>query len=476
MNRMVVIFCAACAAVALGGQPTSESSGQQTPQSQPSTSELTLTAQQRAMGLARVWSEVRYNYPMAHRLKGLDWDAQFQARLAEVLPEQSDRDYYRRLQALAALVRDSHVSVSPPQRLRRVGPPVRLWPVGGRFVVIAYGEGADPAGQLAIGDMVAAVDGVPVDTYAAQQISPYVCATDSFRLTSTASALLAGEPGTRLTLDLIKPDKSAYTCTLIRDDAAGRWVSYEPLARQTKVTGRRLGDGVGYISIGGFGSKSVVGGFDDQLRALGDIRALVIDLRVNGGGNSGYGDRIISRLIDKPIPNTIERRMSYLPALRSWGRGEKGSGRMWNDIRMEPCQPADGGELRFSGPLAVLTSPSTASAAEDFLAPLKGAGRAIVVGQPTSGSTGNPLMFDLPGGGQLRVCTRYMLMPDGSEFIDVGIAPDIPVAPTAQDIAQGRDVVLEAAVAELGKRLAAPASSTAPADSATISNTSAAKE
>jgi C-terminal processing protease CtpA/Prc len=73
------------------------------------------------------------------------------------------------------------------------------------------------------------------------------------------------------------------------------------------------------------------------------------------------------------------------------------------------------------------------------------------VGATTAGSTGNPLFFDLPGGGGFSVCTRYMLLPDGSEFIGLGIPPDVEVGLSAADIAASRDPVLERAVAELGK-------------------------
>ncbi len=110
-------------------------------------------------------------------------------------------------------------------------------------------------------------------------------------------------------------------------------------------------------------------------------------------------------------------------------------------------QPSDG--PRFLGPLVVLTGPYTFSAAEDFVVPLDYADRAVFVGDTTGGSTGQPLMMLLPGGGSFRVCTKRDRYPDGREFCGFGIAPDTVVLPTVEDVREDRDPVMEAAVAAI---------------------------
>jgi carboxyl-terminal processing protease len=74
------------------------------------------------------------------------------------------------------------------------------------------------------------------------------------------------------------------------------------------------------------------------------------------------------------------------------------------------------------------------------------------VGEPTGGSTGQPLMFNLPGGGLARVCTKRDTYPDGREFVGVGIQPQVLVRPTVEDFRAGRDTVLEAALELLRKQ------------------------
>ena len=79
--------------------------------------------------------------------------------------------------------------------------------------------------------------------------------------------------------------------------------------------------------------------------------------------------------------------------------------------------------------------------------------RGKLVGEPTGGSTGQPLFFDLPGGGRARVCTKRDTYPDGKEFIGVGIQPHVRAHQTVADFRAGRDTVLETGLAELRKTL-----------------------
>ena len=89
---------------------------------------------------------------------------------------------------------------------------------------------------------------------------------------------------------------------------------------------------------------------------------------------------------------------------------------------------------------------------EDFTMPFKDNHRAQIIGQATSGSTGQPYVTDLGDGMLLLIrATKRAMFPDGTPFEGVGIKPVMEVAPTIQDLANGRDVVLEAARKTLAK-------------------------
>ena len=90
-------------------------------------------------------------------------------------------------------------------------------------------------------------------------------------------------------------------------------------------------------------------------------------------------------------------------------------------LRRQPSPPR---ARTTRGPVYVLTSPSTCSAAEDFLIPLKMAKRITIVGEPTCGSMGQPLPFSIYGA-SARVCTKWDRFPDGTEFVGIGVLPDV---------------------------------------------------
>lgn len=171
--------------------------------------------------------------------------------------------------------------------------------------------------------------------------------------------------------------------------------------------------------------------FDDIRKAQG----LLIDVRDNGGGSSSIGYQVIGRLTDKPLATSRWKTRKYMPSFRAWGEEEE-----WHEGTHDPVQPR--GDNPFLGSVVVLTNVGTVSAAEDFLVPLHASGRATLVGGRTAGTTGQPLIIKFPGGGA-AICTKWDSYPDGREFVGVGVIPDVEIHPTPQDIADGRDVVLE---------------------------------
>ena len=164
-----------------------------------------------------------------------------------------------------------------------------------------------------------------------------------------------------------------------------------------------------------------------------------MDLRLNGGGSSDIGYEVIRSLVDRPVPGSRQVMRRYNPTDRA-----RGSLMEWTELPADDIQPRGG--PRFSRPVAVLIGPATFSAAEDFLVAWKNSARGKTIGEPSGGSTGLPLSFQLPGGGSARVCTKRDTFPDGTEWVGKGIEPDILVRPTAADIRAGRDTVLEWAV------------------------------
>lgn len=103
----------------------------------------------------------------------------------------------------------------------------------------------------------------------------------------------------------------------------------------------------------------------------------------------------------------------------------------------------------YTGPVVLLVGPHSVSAAENLSQMLVDTGRVTVVGGQSAGTNGNITGARVLGDGYFTWTGMELLNPDGTDFMGVGIQPDVEVAPTREDLRDGLDPVLDAALALL---------------------------
>ena len=186
--------------------------------------------------------------------------------------------------------------------------------------------------------------------------------------------------------------------------------------------------------------------------AYGEIVArkaekLIIDLRRNSGGAFAVVP-LVGHLIDKPIDAGVFVVGSwYGDHVKPPGPTEFPSAKPWRgysvkefqadvltrpltSYRIDPMQPM------FQGPVFVLTSARSISAAEIAADALKSIGRAKIVGEKTPGIVLSSKVFDIPGGLHLRVPIADYYSIRNGRLEGAGVTPDIPVsADQALDVA-----------------------------------------
>jgi carboxyl-terminal processing protease len=287
------------------------------------------------------------------------------------------------------------------------------------------------------------VNGTPVRQYAEREVAPYQSAsTPQDRDSRTYErALLAGPVGEPVRVTFANAAGERFERTLRRLENGG------PETGTTAFEYRVLPGNVAYVALRSFGDPRVAAGVEQAFAELSRADAWVLDIRENGGGNSSEGYRILAMLTDRPFKGTRWRTREYRPTARAWGWPE----RYFDQEAVEV--PADGTRL-YDKPVVLLTSARTGSSAEDFAVAFDAMGRGLMIGEPTAGTTGQPLFLQLPGGGYARVCTKQDAYPDGRPFVGQGVQPQRRVHPTVEDVRAGRDTVLEAALEELKQRRA----------------------
>ncbi len=153
-------------------------------------------------------------------------------------------------------------------------------------------------------------------------------------------------------------------------------------------------------------------------------KGLILDIRDNPGGYLHVAIRVTSLFLPDGKVVLIER---------------------WKDGR-EKVYKSEGGGIATEIPMVVLVNRNSASASEILAGALQDHGRATIIGERTLGKGSVQQPFTLSDGSELRVTIARWLTPNGRQIHGEGIEPDIVVEVTEDDVAAGRDPILERAL------------------------------
>lgn len=317
------------------------------------------------------------------------------------------------LRAMVRTVSDPQAAIYAPLELTRYhrdlygehsGIGVQVDVVQGR-IVISDVTSTGPAGRagVQIGDTVVDLGGRAVVGSTPDQIMEG----------------LRGAPGTTVTLTLRRADGTVVRHSLARE-----------ASRENPTRWKMLAPRFGYLRLLEFPK----GASTDIDRALTGLKnagavALLLDLRKNGGGLFDEGIAVASAFLPDGMVAMEEHRGTLTPL----------------DVLPNA--------RRFLGPIVVLVSGFTASAAEIVAGALQDNGVPLV-GEKTFGKGTIQTIYTLRGGWGLRLTTSSYYTRSGRAIDGRGLQPDVRI-PLNEDLVQSsQDVQLQEATAVLQARLA----------------------
>ena len=272
-------------------------------------------------------------------------------------------------------------------------------------------------------------------------------------LVADGTRIYSVKPGTQVPSD----DLDTRAMTLIRHaDLADAATALQTWC-QGRVTFATLPGGVGYLRVSGFtgftsqdtsaANAAAFAGALDQIftadRTSGDnpdrLHGLILDLRINGGGDDPLGLMLASRLTGQSF-------IAYAKQTRDDPSRQD---------RFTPPQPFlvhPSAAPHYDGPLSILAGGSTFSAGESTIqALLNRSPRPLVVGEDTQGVFSDILDRQLPNGWTFGLPDEEYLTPSGRTYDIAGIPPDVRVPTlTAAQFADGTDPAFR--VAQIGLR------------------------
>jgi carboxyl-terminal processing protease len=254
-------------------------------------------------------------------------------------------------------------------------------------------------------DEIVAINGKTVPDWIAENIRYHEGSTSARRILKTAEAALSSYTDTLLNITVVRGNETITLPLPLH----GRGYP-NPINRERKI----LRDSIGYIAVNTM-RNGVVEVFDSLYQSVKDLPYLVIDIRKNGGGNSGNGETLCQYLLKHEKKHCLF------------------------DRTIKPRADA------YRGKVFLLIDTPTFSAAESFAIDLWESGEVTLVGQPTAGDTGNkPENFQSPSGLNFRIpLSAPRLSPKGFPLEGRGVPPHYEVAQTVGDFMAGIDTQLE---------------------------------
>ena len=105
--------------------------------------------------------------------------------------------------------------------------------------------------------------------------------------------------------------------------------------------------------------------------------------------------------------------------------------------------------LKFTGPVVFLSGKYVGSATEDFIQLMKEHQRGLIVGEPTVGCIGEPMVIPLNNDFSVMLCAKKYVDKDGNQPNETGILPDVVVKQDYDSYISGKDLPYEYAISRL---------------------------
>ena len=390
-----------------------------------------LSPEEKVYGLSKIWAEVNNNFVFLDKLD-FDFDSLYMETIPKVLNAKDNLEYISILRTFMSRLGDGHTGLMQSQDYWNSGdyPPVFIELVDDKFLVKSISE--EYVEMIPLGSELLRAD-----------LIPYV----DFKKVSPSGNLFSYVNSTVL-LEFKVPNGDIIEKAFIRNfnhkhrtnnpikmiekednQSNTNWSEYKYLEH----------DGFSVVEINTFESDIVVNKFQEDITRINSTSGLILDVRENGGGNSEYSKGVAQHLVERDfLVGPMWKTRINNGAKKAWGsmaifgfedEWTVSNASFWKNDAWEVNQPdtsyIEPNIQKIDVPIVILTGENTFSAAEDFLIYTLGNQNITKIGQNSAGSSGQPLLITLPGGISARICSKRDALPNGDDYIGIGIEPDI---------------------------------------------------
>ena len=399
-----------------------------------------------------VWQTINEKH-IDPTFNGLDWSEVHDRYKSQISATQNEEEYYLLINKMLFELNVSHIFVVPPDDLHQIDPilsaegsigiDVRMI---GNNAVISSVNSDFPGAQAGLrpGYIIKSIDGIKIEQIADFKhindieyqnidketyedlkvlVPPFNERNRNKQITESILEKIYGLPGTAVSIEYIDENGVTQKEKIVRAKRKGKMQFDDALPPFfVEFESKLLENNIGYVRFNAF-MPPVHNKFKDMIKSMQDSTALIIDIRGNHGG---FFD------VRKAVAETLVK--DRVLFWRYQGRDK---------TREAYLEPADS---VYEGPVVVMVDHLSVSSAEEFSGGLKAIKRATIVGERTPGVVVTANFEKLPNGATFMYPKAWTITADGTVLEGHGVIPDVEIILDRNELLQGKDSQLEAAV------------------------------
>lgn len=424
------------------------------------------TSADKMYGLSLLWSEIKYNFANIDLLE-FDIDSLYQATIPQILNTSNDIEYFDIIERFLASMQDGHTQIlNTPYEWSDYYDyiPANIIETDKKFYFSSVRKNAGLNPRLFEAEIIE-IEGISTKEYVEKNILPNICtSTENMRWYEASGLMQQGLKNTYFRGKARTSSGEVVPFSILRNGSVDAnennefdsWKSIR-IPRQQVITLEWIDD-IAFLDIRAFTPDvpAILDSIMPQINAK--AKGLIVDLRYNRGGGT-------------PSANHLQKYFTKSDSFLNFGamyrinNGYRRSQGKFNpnyeyvDVYLnkafetsEPRAVQKEAYIEFvKCPTVFLIGKQSYSACEDLLLNMyELSDRPLFIGEETGGSTGAPLVVNLPHEALARICTLKILYPYSKKpFVRKGVIPDIEIKQSMEDRKTGRDIVKEKAVQRL---------------------------
>ncbi|WP_419420767.1 S41 family peptidase [Legionella sp. D16C41] len=406
--------------------------------------------------VAKMAKDIYCYWDIKKKQHNVDWQAIVDDAKSKVNDHTNFSQFQQILTVVASSLHDGHVNYIPDSLQRVFYTPIRVKKLPSGYYISQVEQDKMWPYPIDIepGDKVLAVNDQLIDTYIQEKSKMMSASTPHALQSYTASAIHALDKFNDAPANNLKLTLEKYTTQQVKTVELP-WINYQKTdldneALSDIVQTKILPGNIGVLTLTAMhhesGKDALIAFVKKTMTTLKNTKALIVDVRNNGGGYGEIGDSVVAHFINKKVrryqaqlknssqamyarPELAELFQQTDPSVSEYSE--------WVDYDIEPLskdKPA------YAKPVYVLTNERCFSACDTFVDSFSSNHIGKVLGAQTGGGTGYPLWFQLPWQfGNFRFSILRGFSNHNRYLEGVGTIPDVEIYNTPRDLFHNLD-------------------------------------